>query len=191
MKIARVTIVLLLLAFSAAADVDGATLAAESMGPGEFSPTDPPVPAPELAMLGRDGAVLHLTQLRGKPLVLNLWATWCAPCVREMPSLQRLTVERAGTLAVLAVSEDRRGEAVVGPFIDTHELARLAIYLDTKSDATHVFRVDAIPTTILIDRDGREVGRFLGPAEWDGPAARRLIDKVLKPDLPGQQSARR
>src|SRR5579864_1046147 len=109
MKVARAFIVLLLLAVSVAADVDSDSRAAEGMGPGEFSPTSPPVPAPALAVTTRDGAVLYLADLKGKPVVLNLWATWCAPCVREMPSLERLAVERAGTLRVLAVSEDRRG----------------------------------------------------------------------------------
>jgi thiol-disulfide isomerase/thioredoxin len=189
MKVARAFIVLLLLAVSIAADVESDSQAAEGMGPGEFSPTNPPVPAPALAVTTRDGTVVHLGDLKGKPVLLNLWATWCAPCVREMPSLERLAVERGETLRVLAVSEDRRGADVVEPFIERHELKRLPIFLDVKSDATHVFAVDAIPTTILIDREGREVGRFRGPAEWDGPAARRLIDKLLKPDLPDQQSA--
>lgn len=189
MRVARLVIVLLLLAVSVAADVDSGSLAAESMGPGEFSLTTPPVPAPELAMTARDGTVAHLADFKGKPVLLNLWATWCAPCVREMPSLERLVDERRGTVHVLALSEDRRGADVVEPFLERHEIKRLPIFLDVKSDASHVFGVDAIPTTILIDRQGREMGRFVGPAEWDGPAARRFIDKLLKPDLPDQQSA--
>jgi thiol-disulfide isomerase/thioredoxin len=190
MKVARALTVLLLLAISVAADVDGDTRAAEGLGAGEFSRTDPPVLAPELAVTARDGTVVHLADLKGKPVLINLWATWCAPCVREMPSLERLAVERAGTLRVLAISEDRRGEDVVGPFLEKNDLKRLPIFLDGKSDASHAFGVDAIPTTILIDRRGREVGRFLGPAEWDGSAARRLIDRLLKPDSPDQQSAK-
>jgi hypothetical protein len=108
-----------------------------------------------------------------------------------MPSLERLAVERGATLSVMAISEDRRGEEAVGPFLERHALEKLPIYLDSKSDVSHAFSVDAIPSTILIDRSGREVGRFVGPAEWDGPAARRLIDRLLKPELPGQQSAER
>jgi thiol-disulfide isomerase/thioredoxin len=190
MKVARALIVMVLLTVSIAADIDRGSRA-ESMGSGEFSPTDPPRPAPEIAVTTRDGTVLRLSDLKGRPVLLNLWATWCAPCVREMPSLERLAVERGATLSVLAISEDRRGEEAVGPFLDRHGLEKLPIYLDTKSDVSHAFSVDAIPSTILIDRNGREVGRFLGPAEWDGPAARRLIDRLLKPELPGQQSAER
>ena len=190
MKVGRALIVLLLLTFPITADVasDGR---AEGMGMGEFSPTDPPRPAPAIMVTARDGTVLRLSDLKGKPVLINLWATWCAPCVREMPSLERLAVERGATLNVLAISEDRRGEEIVGPFIERHRFMRLPIYLDSKSDVSHAFGVDALPSTILIDRDGREVGRFVGPAEWDGPAARRLIDRLLKPEVPGQQSAQR
>jgi thiol-disulfide isomerase/thioredoxin len=190
MKVVRALILMLLLAFSIAADVDSGSRA-EGMGSGEFSPTNPPRPAPEIAVTARDGTELRLSDLKGRPVLLNLWATWCAPCVREMPSLERLAAERGATLAVLAVSEDRRAEEAVGPFLERHSLKRLPIYLDAKSNVSHAFGVDAIPSTILIDRNGREVGRFLGPAEWDGPAARRLIDRLLKPELPDQQSAQR
>jgi thiol-disulfide isomerase/thioredoxin len=190
MKVARAFIVVLLLTFPVAADV-ASDSRAEGMGLGEFSPTDPPRPAPAITVTARDGTPLHLADLKGKPVLINLWATWCVPCVREMPSLERLAVERGATLDVLAISEDRRGEEVVGPFVERHGFARLRIYLDSKSDVSHAFEVDAIPSTIMIDRDGREVGRLVGPAEWDGPAARRLIDRLLKPEVPGQQSAQR
>jgi len=191
MKIAHALILMMLLSLPLAADVEADSAAASSMGEGEFSPTDPPLPAPEVAVTARDGRTVRLAELRGRPVLINLWATWCAPCVREMPSLERLAAERGQSLTVMAISEDRRGEQAVAPFVDRHGLAELPIFLDSKSDVAHAFGVDALPTTILIDSRGREVGRYLGPAAWDGAAARRLIDRLLAPLPPGQKSAQR
>jgi thiol-disulfide isomerase/thioredoxin len=180
MKIGRALILLTILCLPVLSVV-GAIAAADRDMP-QFSPTEPALPAPDVAVTTREGEPVRLSDFRGRPVLLNIWATWCAPCVAEMPALEALAAERAGTpLAIMAIAEDRRGEAAVGPFVAQHRLKRLRIYLDPKSDVSHAFGVDAIPTTILIDREGREVGRLAGAAEWDGPAARRLIDRVLAP----------
>ena len=188
MKILRAIIPLLVLCLPGLADV--ATSASSEPGMPQFSPQNPPRPAPDFQVATRDGKPIHLADLKGRPVLINLWATWCGPCIAEMPSLDRLAAERAGTpLAVMAVSEDRKGEAAVGPFVDSHDVGKLPIFLDPKSEVAHAFGIEAIPTTILIDRQGREVGRLLGPAAWDGPAARRLIDRLLSPKPPESWSA--
>jgi thiol-disulfide isomerase/thioredoxin len=97
---------------------------------------------------------------------VNFWATWCAPCIKEMPSLARLQA-KLGDLAVVAVSEDRRGAEVVDPFVAKLALGKLPIYLDAKNDLGHGFGVEGLPTSYLIDRDGRIVATLEGAAEWD------------------------
>jgi len=188
MKIGRAIIPLLVLCLPGLADV--AVSASPEPGMPQFSPQNPPRPAPDIQVTTRDGRPVSLADFKGRPVLINLWATWCAPCVAEMPSLDRLAAERAGTpLALMAISEDRRGETAVAPFVDGHDIGKLPIFLDPKSAVTHAFGVEAIPTTILIDRQGREVGRLTGPAAWDGPAARRLIDRLLSPKPPESWSA--
>lgn len=181
MKVGRAVILLLILCLPGLSDV--AADAGSVPGLPEFSPVDPPRPAPDITVATRDGKALKLSDVRGRPVLINLWATWCVPCVAEMPALERLAAARAGSpLAILAISEDRKGESVVAPFIERHRLVALPIYLDPKGSVSHAFRVEAIPTTILIDRQGREVGRLMGPADWDGTAAKKLIDDLLAPD---------
>ncbi len=164
----------LLLALSAAAPAEE-----EKMRLGEFIPTSPPQPAPETGFTDADGKPASLADFKGKPAVVNLWATWCQPCLKEMPSLDRLQSEFDGKLTVAAVSEDRAGAERVGPFVAAMGLMKLAIYLDPKSELGHAFNVRGLPTSIVIDARGRVVGRVEGAAEWD--SARMIA--VLKPLL--------
>ena len=190
MKLVRSLILLTILCLPAVSD--GGAIAAGDRELPQFSPTVPPSPAPDVAVTTRGGAKLRLAELRGRPVLLNLWATWCVPCVAEMPALEALAAERTGTpLAIMAVSVDRRGEGAVAPFLVQHKLEKLPVYLDPKSDVAHAFGIDAIPTTILIDRQGREVGRLVGAVAWDGGAARRLIDRLLGPGIPDTISTQR
>jgi len=107
-----------------------------------------------------------------------------------MPALDALAAERAGTpLVIMAISEDRKGESVVAPFIRKLGLTKLPIYLDRETKALAAFGSDALPTTVLIDRNGREIGRLMGAASWDSAAARRLIDRLLSPNPPDTWSA--
>ncbi|HYC12960.1 MAG TPA: TlpA disulfide reductase family protein [Stellaceae bacterium] len=190
MKVVRSLILLTILCLPFLSE--GGAIAAGDRDLPEFSPTVPPAPTPDVTLATRDGATLRLTDFRGRPVLLNFWATWCVPCVAEMPALAALAAERKGTkLAIMAVSVDRRGEGAVGPFLAQHKLEGLPIYLDPKSDAAHAFGIEAIPTTILIDSGGREVGRLMGAARWDGAAARALIDKLLAPRAPDTISTQR
>ncbi|MCH8002303.1 MAG: TlpA family protein disulfide reductase [Proteobacteria bacterium] len=145
-----------------------------------FTLFDPPVPAPPEAFAALDGAPVRLADFKGRVVVLNFWATWCAPCVREMPSLDRLqaALEDRG-LAVLAVSIDRGGAKVIRPFAKRLGLERLGLYHDPKGALFKAFGVTGLPTTFLIDRRGQIVGAYPGAAEWDEPEARALIEHYL------------
>lgn len=116
------------------------------------------------------GQAMTVAEFRGRVVLLNLWATWCAPCRREMPTLDRLQAELGGPdFEVVALSVDREGSPVVEKFYEELGLRALAIYVDTTAAATRELRAPGLPTTLLLDREGRELGRLLGPAEWDSP----------------------
>jgi thiol-disulfide isomerase/thioredoxin len=147
---------------------------------GEFTPLDPPRPAPALSFTGRDGGTLKLADFRGRFVLVNLWATWCGPCVREMPSLDRLQARLGDRLSVLAISEDRGGGHVVEPFLAKLALRRLQIYLDPDSNAQQAFAVRGLPTSFLIDPNGRMLGSLEGAAEWDAAAMVATLERYLK-----------
>jgi len=141
----------------------------------QFIPTDPPRPAPEIAFADGAGKSLSLADFRGRLVLVNLWATWCEPCIREMPSLDRLRAALPDRdLAIVLVSQDRGGDKVVAPFFAKLGL-KLDTYLDPKSAVGHAFEVRGLPTTILIDREGRELGRIEGALDWDGGPAQALL----------------
>jgi thiol-disulfide isomerase/thioredoxin len=144
-----------------------------------FAPTEPK-PAPELSFLDGQGNALSLEDFRGQVVVLNLWATWCAPCRREMPGLDRLQAMLGEDgLAVVPLSLDRGEVGQIETFYEEVGLPTLGIYHDPKAAAGRAFGASGLPTTIVIDREGREIGRLLGPAEWDSEEAVTLIRAVL------------
>jgi thiol-disulfide isomerase/thioredoxin len=146
----------------------------------KFTPTNPPQPVPELAFVGPDGARVELADFKGKVVLLNLWATWCAPCVKEMPALDNLQSRLGGEdFEVVALSLDRGGRKMVEPFFEKLGVKHLAIYLDPQSTAMSALKPRGLPTTILIDRQGYEVGRLEGEAAWDGADAERLLKHYL------------
>lgn len=137
--------------------------------------------APELSVMSLDEAPASLAAYKGKLVLLNLWATWCAPCVKEMPALLRLQ-QKLGPqgLQVVALSQDRGSAHVVKPFLAEKKLSELTVLLDPKSATMKALQVRGLPTTILISRDGKEIGRMEGDYEWDGPEAIALMQKHLK-----------
>ena len=132
---------------------------------------DGPKPLPSLALTDPGGARREVSSLAGKGIVLNLWATWCPPCVEEMPALDRLAALLAAEdILVIPASSDRNGRAIVEPFYARTGVKNLGIWLDPNSAATRALGARGLPTTVLIDRLGRERGRLEGGAAWDGEA---------------------
>ena len=126
------------------------------------------------------GATKTLKDFHGKTILLNLWATWCAPCREEMPSLDRLQAELGSdTFEVVALAVDRTGPEAARKFLDSVHVKSLKLYTDTTTRSGSALKAVGMPVTILIDPEGREIGRLIGPAEWDSDAAKNLIRKTL------------
>src|SRR5690242_5526202 len=156
---------------------------------GQLTPVDPPRPAPELSFAARDGSPAQLTDFHGRWLLVNLWATWCAPCVREMPSLDRLQAKLGDRLMVVAVSQDRGGAQVVDPFLAKLSLAALHIYLDPKSALGKGLGARGLPTTFLVDGEGRIRAQFEGAAEWDSPDMLAALERYFRDADAGTKAA--
>jgi thiol-disulfide isomerase/thioredoxin len=149
---------------------------------GEFIPTSPPLPAPAISFVDLAGNTVSLSEFTGKIVLVNLWATWCEPCLREMPSLERVQSRLGDKIAVLAISEDHGGGKTVGAFVDKLGLRSVKIYLDPKSAMERAFKVQGLPTSFLIDREGRVLGRVEGAAEWDAPKLLEILKSFLGDD---------
>ncbi|MBK19414.1 MAG: thiol:disulfide interchange protein [Rhodospirillaceae bacterium] len=148
-----------------------------------FTPAEPLGPAPELEILAKDGKAISLNEFRGKLVLVNFWATWCAPCIREMPSLAKLQKQRGGKeFTVLALSQDFKEWKAVNPFLEKHKLDGLPIYVDRKMATGRKLKVIGLPTTVLLSKKGQVLGSLKGIAEWDAPEALALIDHYLKVD---------
>lgn len=141
----------------------------------------PPAEMPEIAFVDGDGKPRTLKDWRGKVVLLNIWATWCAPCRKEMPSLDKLQKELGSDrFEVVALAVDRTGVDAARKFLGQVQTTSLKLYVDPTARMAAPLQVTGMPTTLLIDREGRELGRLVGPAEWDSPAAKALIEKALQ-----------
>lgn len=145
-----------------------AAVAAEA--PQNFAVLDTPAVAPEISFADSTGQPKTLADYSGKMVLLNIWATWCVPCRKEMPTLDRLQAKLGGPdFEVVALSVDRGGPGLVKKFFAETGVTHLALNIDTSAKAMFALGTVGLPTTLLIDREGREVGRLIGPAEWDAP----------------------
>jgi thiol-disulfide isomerase/thioredoxin len=139
-----------------------------------------PAAVPAVTFKDADGKDLNLEAWRGKVVLLNLWATWCVPCRKEMPALDKLKADLGGKdFDVVALSTDRGGIEKPRKFWTDTGVKSLVLYLDS-NDAQHGLSVIGLPTTLLIDRQGREIGRLVGPAEWASPEAKALLQAAIK-----------
>jgi thiol-disulfide isomerase/thioredoxin len=142
----------------------------------QFSLIKPLRPAPAESIVAPDGAAVTLGRFKGKVVLVNFWATWCAPCLREMPALDRLQAALGGErFQVVTISVDRQGKSVVEPFLKRLGVGHLPAYLDSRSALLHAFGARGLPTSYLIDADGTLIGYLEGPAEWDSKAGKALI----------------
>ena len=139
-----------------------------------------PRPLPDVVFQDAEGAQAKLADFRGKGVVLNLWATWCAPCVAEMPSLQRLArLVRQDGIMIVPLSSDRGGVPVVRAFYDRLGLKDLGIWIDPRGTAARSWGTRGLPTTLLIGKDGLERGRLEGEADWSAPDAVAQVRALL------------
>lgn len=126
-----------------------------------------------------DGSIVRLSDFTGKPLLVNVWATWCAPCIVEMPMLDKLAAREKGRLKVLVVSQDIQGAEKVVPFFERGEFQELEPYVDPENGLSFGFGSGMMPTTVLYDAQGQEVWRVIGAMDWDGAKAAALMEDTL------------
>jgi len=135
-------------------------------------PAKTPVPVAAVSFTGIDGAKHALAGFKGRYVLLNLWAVWCGPCVKELPALAKLQAAvPQKTLAVVPVDVARGTPADAAAFLKAHGAASLPAYIDTDLAMMRVFGAYGLPLSVLIDPKGREIARAVGPAEWDSPDA--------------------
>jgi peroxiredoxin len=148
------------------------------------APADQPLRAPGFTLPDLNGGMVSLGDLAGRLVVVNFWATWCRPCIHEMPTLDRLAKRLGGQgLSVLAVSMDTLPAARVADFVEGYGWT-MPVLLDTLSEVADAYAVRVVPTTYLIAPDGAIVGRSFGPREWDSPDAVALMESLLHPSEP-------
>lgn len=139
-----------------------------------------PEAVPDIAFITGSGEPTTLSHFKGKTILLNLWATWCAPCREEMPSLDRLQQALGSDkFEVVAVSLDRQGVDGARKFLADVKAENLKLYADPTAKQGTLLKLVGMPTTLLIDKEGRELGRLAGPAEWDSADAKKLIEAAL------------
>lgn len=134
----------------------------------------------EAVFKNKDGEKIGFDAFRGKVVLVNLWATWCAPCRHEMPSIDRLAQQLKGPdFDVVAVSVDLGGDDKAKAFYEEIQVGNLDFYIDPTGRIGAAFRAFGLPLTVILDAEGREMGRLVGPAEWDSPEAVDLVKAAI------------
>lgn len=139
-----------------------------------------PEPLAAVAFVDGEGRQRTLADWKGRVVLLNLWATWCAPCRKEMPELDQLQADMGSDrFEVVALAVDRAGVEAARKFLQQINASALRLYVDATARGVTELKAAGLPTTVLIDREGREIGRLTGPAEWNSADARRLVQSVI------------
>lgn len=138
---------------------------------------------PDFTVKDAAGKELRLSSLKGTPVLINLWATWCAPCVAELPALNRLATQRGKGLKILTVSQDMAKLETVAPFLK-EKAPLLEPWLDPEGELTTFYDTTILPTSIYYDAEGREVWRYIGPRHWDNDKAAALLAETVSSKLP-------
>jgi thiol-disulfide isomerase/thioredoxin len=145
----------------------------------KFLPGEPKA-VPALPFTDGEGRARSLADFKGRAVLLNIWATWCIPCRKEMPALDRLQASLGGpNFEVVPLSIDRGGRDVIAKFYGEIGIQKLAIYMDTSAQAVPTLAAVGLPTTLIINRAGYEINRFIGPAEWDAPEIAEFLQDII------------
>jgi thiol-disulfide isomerase/thioredoxin len=140
-----------------------------------------PEPMPAVSFVDATGVARTEADLKGRVILLNLWATWCVPCLKEMPGLDRLQKDLGSNkFEVVALSVDRGGPEAAKKFLDKIKVSNLKLYADSSARAAIALKAVGMPTTLLLNAEGQEIGRLIGPAEWDSADAKKLIQAALQ-----------
>jgi thiol-disulfide isomerase/thioredoxin len=150
----------------------------ERQGTGRLDRSRAGTAAPNILFEDPTGEPASIADFRGKPVLVNLWATWCSPCVVEMPSLDALAANDP-RIHVLALSQDMNGQEKVDAFFTERKFAKLEPYIDAELSMMSALKVDTLPTTILYDSTGQEVWRMTGREDWTGRRAAALIEEAV------------
>ncbi|WP_365758978.1 TlpA disulfide reductase family protein [Novosphingobium sp.] len=135
---------------------------------------------PDFTFSDPSGKKIRLLDLKGKPVLINLWATWCGPCKLEMPALDALAGAKADKLAVLTISQDSDQAAAVDAFFKDRKLTHLAPWLDPENALSQHYNTGVLPTTVLYDAQGKEVWRMIGSHDWAGPRTDAMLADTLR-----------
>lgn len=147
----------------------------------KLAPAAPATRLPIVTVENESGRQVAFTDMKGKVLLVNFWATWCAPCRHEMPSLDALEAALGGPdFAVVPISIDRGGKEVAARFFAETGIKTLPLYLDPTSRAARALKVYGLPVTLLVDASGHEIARFVGPADWASAEAQNLIRALIQ-----------
>ena len=142
----------------------------------KFVELTPPLPIPEASFSTTDGKKINLNMFKGAWLLVNFWATWCAPCVSELPSLYNLKQNKSSSkFKILLISIDRAGPKIYNPFLKRLGLSNLNSASDPKANLMRSLKISGVPTTLLIHPEGYIVGMYTGDAKWDSPSAEALL----------------
>ena len=150
-----------------------------------FNPSGKPllgkgVPAPNFSLPGLEGKKVSLTDFKGKGVLVNIWATWCAPCVAEMPSMEKLYQElKVEDFELLAISVDESGAEAVKPFMEKHKLG-FPVLLDTKGEIKNLYQATGVPESFIIDKNGMIVEKIIGPRDWAASGAIRYFRNIIQ-----------
>jgi thiol-disulfide isomerase/thioredoxin len=156
-----------------------AELAASALPEG-FKPMNPPMQMGDYAFQDADGNTVRLSDFKGRPVILNIWAKWCAPCLAEMPKLDKLQAEAApGTLAVVTVAVDEPDPEKVRNFLANRRWDALKPYLDPKNVFAKALDIKSIPVSLLIDKNGFALVRVDAPVDWYADSAIRLLKQTI------------
>ena len=156
--------------------------------PAKLSSPPENIPAPDFTFPDLNGRNISLSDYKGKVVLVNVWATWCGPCVYEMPSMERLYKEfRGQNFEILAVSIDAGGKDIVAPFMKKHNLTFPAL-LDPKGTIKTLYGVTGIPESYIIDKQGTLIGKVIGGRDWADPGIFRFFQRLIQKPFPAKQS---